>query len=115
MAAKLKHLAKSSEIHYSAIMKISTITASEANRSFSKLLRAVENGERIEITSHGRKIAVLAPFEREVPTREERLASLERLKKRLAEREFKVVGPWTREELYEREPWPYKDDGRTDP
>lgn len=86
-------------------MKISTVTASEANRSFSKLLRAVEQGERVEITSHGRKVAVLAPIEQQVPSREQRLSALEKLKKRWANQEFKVVGPWTREELYEREPW----------
>jgi prevent-host-death family protein len=90
-------------------MKISTVTASEANRSFSKLLRAVEQGERVEITSHGRKVAVLAPIEHEAPSREQRLAALEKLKKRLAEQEFKVVGPWTREEIYERRPWPQDD------
>jgi prevent-host-death family protein len=84
-------------------MKISTVTASEANRSFSKLLRAVGRGEKVEITSHGRKVAVLAPVEREAPTREQRLEALEKLKKHWAEREFKVIGPWTREELYERD------------
>lgn len=86
-------------------MKISSVTASEANRSFSKLLRAVEQGERVEITSHGRKVAVLAPVEQDMPTREQRLAALEKLKKRWAKQEFKVIGPWTREELYERKSW----------
>jgi prevent-host-death family protein len=84
-------------------MKTSTVTATEANRSFSKLLRAVERGEQVEITSHGRKIAVLSPAELKVPTREQRLKALEKLKKRWAEQEFVVVGPWTREELYERD------------
>ena len=86
-------------------MKVSSITASEANRSFSKLLRAVEQGERVEITSHGRKVAVLAPIDQDTPSREQRLKALEKLKKRWATQEFKVVGPWTREELYERQPW----------
>lgn len=84
-------------------MKTSTVTATEANRSFSKLLRAVARGEKVEITSHGRKIAVLSPAEIDVPTHEERLKALEKLRKRWAEREFVVVGPWTREELYERD------------
>jgi len=87
-------------------MKISTVTASEANRSFSKLLRAVEQGEIVEITSHGRTVAQLKPIERDAPTREQRLAALDKLKKRWATQEFKVVGPWTREQLYERTPWP---------
>ena len=84
-------------------MKISSVTATEANRSFSKLLRAVERGEKVEITSHGRKIAVLSPAELEGPSREQRLAALEKLKKRWAEQTPITVGPWTREELYERD------------
>lgn len=84
-------------------MKTSTVTATEANRSFSKLLRAVQRGEKVEITSHGRKIAVLSPAELEGPSREQRLKALEKLKKRWAEQEFVTVGPWTREELYERD------------
>ena len=95
-------------------MKISTITASEANRSFSKLLRAVEQGEVVEITSHGRKVAVLAPVEHEVPSREQRLKALDKLRKRWATQEFRVVGPWTREELYERQPWERDEPGVQD-
>ncbi|HYD24238.1 MAG TPA: type II toxin-antitoxin system prevent-host-death family antitoxin [Croceibacterium sp.] len=84
-------------------MKTSTVTATEANRSFSKLLRAVQRGEKVEITSHGRKIAVLSPAELEGPSREQRLKALEKLKERWAKQEFVVIGPWTREELYERD------------
>jgi hypothetical protein len=29
---------------------------------------------------------------------------MDKLLERLAKQEFKVVGPWTREELYERDP-----------
>src|SRR4029079_10499559 len=58
-------LVESSEMHYIHEMKTSAVTATEANRSFSKLLRAVQRGERIEITSHGRTVAVLAPAESE--------------------------------------------------
>lgn len=83
-------------------MKTSTVTATEANRSFSKLLRAVEQGEKVEITSHGRKIAVLAPVEDEAARKERQLAALAKLEKRWAEREFTVVGPWTRDDLNAR-------------
>jgi prevent-host-death family protein len=84
-------------------MKTTSVTATEANRSFSKLLRAVERGENVEITSHGRKIAVLRPIDLEAPTREERLKALEKLKKHWATLEPITVGPWTRDELYERD------------
>jgi prevent-host-death family protein len=80
-----------------------TVTATEANRSFSKLLRDVAAGHRVEITSHGRKIAVLSPAELEGPSREQRLKALEKLKKRWATQKRVTVGPWTREELYERD------------
>ena len=84
-------------------MKTNSVTATEANRSFSKLLRAVRRGEKVDITLHGRKIAVLKPVDPEAPTREQRLKALEKLKKHWATVEPVTVGPWTREELYERD------------
>ena len=80
-----------------------TISATEANRSFSKLLREVERGKRVEITSHGRRVAVLSPAGQEGPTREQRLAALEKLKESWATQEHITIGPWTRDELYERD------------
>jgi prevent-host-death family protein len=84
-------------------MKTSTVTATEANRSFSKLLRAVQRGEKVEITSHGRKIAVLSPTEPEETRRARQLAALDRLEKRWASQEPIVIGHWTRDELYQRD------------
>lgn len=83
-------------------MKTSRITATEANRSFSRILRAVERGERFAITSHGREVAVLQPAgdESEKALRQRRLA--EHLEE-MAQREFTVIAPWTREELYRRD------------
>ena len=80
-----------------------TVTATEANRSLSRLLREVAGGKRVVITSHGRKVAVMSPAERERPTREQRLAALEKLKETWATQEHITIGPWTREELYERD------------
>jgi prevent-host-death family protein len=40
---------------------MATISATEANREFSKLLRRANAGETITITSHGRPYALLAP------------------------------------------------------
>ncbi len=83
-------------------MKTQTVTATEANRSFSRLLDAVKRGERVEITSRGRKVAVMSPAELDEPTREERLAALEVLKKRWATQEHVTIGPWTREDANAR-------------
>jgi prevent-host-death family protein len=65
-------------------MKTRTVTATEANRSFSKLLRAVERGERVEITSHGRIVAIIAPAET-TASRETRVEAIEKLKQRWAD------------------------------
>ena len=80
-----------------------TVSATEANRNFAKLLREVGRGVRITVTSHGRKVAVMAPVEQPGPTREQRLAALEKLKETWATQEHITIGPWTREELYERD------------
>ena len=80
-----------------------TVTATEANRSLSRLLREVERGKRVVITSHGRKVAVMSPAEEQRPTREQRLAALEKLKETWVTQEHITIGPWTREELYERD------------
>ena len=80
-----------------------TVTATEANRSLSRLLREVARGKRVVITSHGRKEAVMSPADQQAPTREQRLAALEKLKETWATQEHITIGPWTREELYERD------------
>ncbi|MGH7022635.1 MAG: type II toxin-antitoxin system Phd/YefM family antitoxin [Caulobacteraceae bacterium] len=81
-----------------------TIPAAEANRSFSKLLRAVREGARVTITSHGEPVAELGPVggseeEREMLRRREAQSALVEHIKSVKPR---VVGPWTRDELYER-------------
>lgn len=81
------------------------VPATEANRSFSKLLRAAREGKRVTITSHGEPVAELIPAgeeARQAAKRARRLAALEELKAHWATLEPKVVGPWTREELYDR-------------
>jgi prevent-host-death family protein len=37
------------------------VSAAEANRHFSKLLREVQSGESVTVTSHGRPVAVIQP------------------------------------------------------
>ena len=38
-----------------------TVTAAEANRQFSKILREVRAGETVLVTSHGEPVATIAP------------------------------------------------------
>jgi prevent-host-death family protein len=82
------------------------VPATEANRSFSKLLRAAREGRRVTITSHGQPVAELVPAgdaARRAVERAKRAEAHMRLMEHLRSVEPRVVGPWTREELYERD------------
>jgi prevent-host-death family protein len=83
--------------------KLLTVTAAEANRSFSKLLREAANGARVTITSHGRPVAKLIPSEDDEDDRAELRRAVDAMKARWAQSEVRVIGPWAREELYERD------------
>ena len=73
------------------------VSASEANRSFSRILREVEAGATITVTSHGRPVARIVPVEIEDANSEAR----DRLMARLRSQPIQVIGPWTRDELYD--------------
>jgi prevent-host-death family protein len=81
-----------------------TVPAAEANRSFSKLLRAAREGTRITITSHGEPVAELGPVSGQAAEAAERRRideAHDRLVRHLRSVKPRVVGPWTREELYD--------------
>jgi prevent-host-death family protein len=77
-----------------------SITAREANQSFSRVLKEAENGDSIVITRRGQPVAVLAPYrnvhrgdrERAI----ERIVALMREGLPLGGRRF------TRDEMHER-------------
>ena len=75
------------------------VSAADANRRFSELLRKVRKGRSIIVTSHGRPVARIVPMtERDSAARGARAALLERLRKQPAI----DIGKWSREELYEK-------------
>ncbi|WP_439580179.1 type II toxin-antitoxin system Phd/YefM family antitoxin [Elioraea sp.] len=75
-----------------------TISAAEANRSFSRLLREVrETGAEVSVTAHGRPVAVLRPVKADAAARTQARAALRR---RLAAQPATDTGPWSRDELY---------------
>ena len=74
------------------------ISAAQANREFSKLLRQVREGHSYIVTSHGRPVAKITPAE-ETTTRQKE--SREAFFKRLASQPARNIGRWTRDELYE--------------
>jgi prevent-host-death family protein len=58
------------------------MTAADANRNFSELLRDVRNGNSVTITVHGTPVARLAPLdERMTAVEEARQALLARLRR----------------------------------
>lgn len=82
------------------------VTAAEANRQFSKILRQASEGETILVTSHGRTVARILPPEDEDADRARRVEAMHRFLELGRRRPVPDVGRWTREELYEDEPYP---------
>jgi prevent-host-death family protein len=57
------HLRYRSEYHYERECRMNkAISATEANRRFSELLRTVKTGRSIIVTSHGKAVAKIAPL-----------------------------------------------------
>jgi len=75
-----------------------SISAAEANRNFSQLLRDVREGQSYVVTSHGRPVARIAPTQNENAGAAKARASLLH---RLKSEKVVEVGKWRRDELYE--------------
>lgn len=75
-----------------------TITASEANRQFSKLLREVAEGEDVSIVSHGRTVAKIVSTADEIKSREMARSAL---MARLSRQATTGQRGWTRADLYD--------------
>jgi prevent-host-death family protein len=75
-----------------------TVTASEANQKFSELLRRVQLGHRVKITSRGKVVAEMIPSEDRVTGR----AAIERLLEVARRQPVRYAGDWKRADLYER-------------
>ncbi len=74
------------------------VSAADANRRFSLLLRGVREGRSYVVTSHGRPVARLVPAGlRDDAERRARTTLLARLESERAAN----AGRWTRDELYE--------------
>ena len=74
------------------------VSAADANRKFSKLLRAVREGQSYVVTSHGRAVARIVPVVKNNGVRRSARAALF---KRLRSEPVAKVGRWSRDELYE--------------
>ena len=74
-----------------------TISAAEANRRFSRVLREVGRGQTYVVTSHGRPVAKIAPL---AANDSVRAKARKALLQRLRGQSVMNVGRWKREELY---------------
>ena len=74
------------------------VSAADANRRFSELLRQVRRGRSFVVTSHGKPVARLVPVDEgdQVSARARGL-----LLDRLQSQPVSDIGPWNRDELYE--------------
>lgn len=75
------------------------ITATEANRDFSKLLEQVANGDSVNITKHGEIVATLIPAEKTLAMMEE--GKRKHLEELMSRKPIPGLTRGTREELYE--------------
>jgi prevent-host-death family protein len=73
------------------------ITAADANRKFSQVLREVREGQSYVVTSHGRAVARITPFKEDRAASNARSSLLNRLRSERVVR----VGRWKRDELYD--------------
>jgi prevent-host-death family protein len=76
------------------------VSAADANRSFSRILRAVRSGRSYVVTSHGKAVARIVPAQR---NRAATAAAKAALMARLRSQPVQVLGErWRRDDLYER-------------
>ena len=79
-------------------MTAETITAAEANRKFSELLRKVRDGQTVVVTVHGKPAAKIVAFSGDAGAAGNAHRSLVA---RLSGQPLVNVGRWTRAALYQ--------------
>ena len=73
------------------------VSAAEANRQFSRILRELGQGHSFVVTSHGRPVARIVPFAESAGRKD---AAKARLLARLERQRVIDIGPWKRDDLY---------------
>ena len=77
-----------------------TVSATDANRQFSSVLKQVSQGEEFLVVSHGKPVATITPARTSDHSRD---AARTILLKRLRKQKPTCARTWTRNELYESE------------
>ncbi len=92
----------SSEYHYSVETSMDkAVSAAEANRRFSELLRTVKKGRIVIVTSHGKPVAKITPIVEDDQVEE---GARSALFARLRTERAVSAGRGTRDELYNDAP-----------
>ena len=74
------------------------VSAADANRRFSELLRSVRRGRSVLVTSHGKPVARIVPVAEGDRTGDRARAAL---LARLRTERVVTIGRWKRDELYQ--------------
>jgi prevent-host-death family protein len=74
------------------------VSAADANRRFSVILRGVREGNSYVVTSHGKPVARILPADTQEETRS---GARSALLSRLTKQPVVNAGRWSRDELYE--------------
>jgi prevent-host-death family protein len=77
------------------------VTAADANRQFSEILRAVREGTKVVVTIHGKAVAQIIPIDERMTAADE---ARQTLLARLTSQKALKAAKWTRESLYEERP-----------
>jgi len=77
---------------------VKTISAADANRHFSRVLREVAQGEQVTVVSRGRPVATIAPV---LGSSREQQCARRVLLERLRQQPATGSRCWTRDELYD--------------
>ncbi|HXE32130.1 MAG TPA: type II toxin-antitoxin system prevent-host-death family antitoxin [Terriglobales bacterium] len=78
------------------------VSATEANRKFSEILRGVRDGRSYVITSHGEAVARIVPSHWDNAERRRREAAGRTLLEHLRAQPIIEVGPLTRDDAYDQ-------------
>ena len=75
-----------------------TVSAADANRRFSEILRTVRKGRSVVVTSHGKPVAKIVPVDEDGHAVE---AARNALFARLQKQRVLKASHWTRDDLYD--------------
>lgn len=78
-----------------------SVSAADANRRFSELLRTVKKGRSVVVTSHGKPVAKISPVVEDNRAAE---GARSALFARLRRERVVNAGGWTRDDLYDDAP-----------